>query len=45
MALPGEPLAAQLVATLAGEVVALNRQVRDLDELIKGRFHRHKLAP
>jgi transposase len=33
------------VATLAGEVVALNRQVRDLDELIEGRFHRHKLAP
>jgi transposase len=45
VALPGETLAAQLVATLAGEVVALNRQVRDLDQLIKGRFHRHQLAP
>jgi transposase len=45
VALPGETLAAQLVATLAGEVVALNRQVRDLDQLIEGRFHRHKLAP
>jgi transposase len=43
VALPGEGLAAQLVATLAGEVVALNRQVRD--ELLEGRFHRHKLAP
>ena len=45
VALPGETLAAQLVATLAGEVVALNGQVRDLDELIEGRFHRHQLAP
>jgi transposase len=45
VALPGETLAAQIVATLAGEVVALNRQVRDLDELIEGRFRRHKLAP
>ena len=45
VALPGETLTAQIVATLAGEVVARNRQVRDLDELIEGRFHRHKLAP
>jgi transposase len=45
VALPGETLAAQLVATLAGEVVALNQQVRDLDKLIQGRFHRHTLAP
>jgi transposase len=45
VALPGETLAAQLVATLAGEVIALNRQVRDLDELIEGRFRRHKLGP
>jgi hypothetical protein len=45
VALPGETLAAQLVATLAGEVVALNRQVHDLDKRIEGRFHRHKLAP
>jgi len=45
VALPGETIAAQLVATLAGEVVALSRQVRNLDELIEGRFHRHKLAP
>src|SRR4029453_13661457 len=43
VALPGETLAAQLVATLAREVVALNRQVRDLDQLIEGRFHAHKL--
>jgi hypothetical protein len=45
VALPGETLAAQIVATLAGEVVALNRQVRDLDEFIEGWFRRHKLAP
>lgn len=42
--LPGEQLAAQLVARLAGEVVALNQQLHDLDELIEGRFQRHELA-
>jgi transposase len=45
VSLPGEHLAAQLVATLAGEVIALTQQIGDLDELIEGRFRRHKLAP
>jgi transposase len=43
--LPGEALVAQVVARMAGEVLALHAQVRDLDELIAGRFRRHKLAP
>jgi transposase len=45
IALAGEALAAQLVATLAGEVIALTQQLHDTDELIEGRFRRHKLAP
>jgi transposase len=43
--LPAEKLTAQLVAGLAGEVIALNEQVRELDKLIEDRFHRHGLAP
>jgi transposase len=43
--LPAEQLTAQMIAALAGEVIALNEQVRDLDKLIEGRFHRHELAP
>lgn len=43
--LPAEKLTAQLVAAVAGEVMNLNGQVRDLDKLIEERFHRHELAP
>lgn len=44
-ALPAEKLTAQLIAALAGEVMNLNGQVRDLDKLIEERFHQHELAP
>lgn len=43
--LPAEKLTAQLAAGLAGEVIALNEQVREMDKLIEDRFHRHELAP
>lgn len=43
--LAAEKLTAQLIAALAGEVMNLNGQVRDLDKLIEDRFHQHKLAP
>ncbi|HEY7279455.1 MAG TPA: IS110 family transposase [Trebonia sp.] len=43
--LPAEKLTAQLIATVAGEVMNLNGQVRDLDKLIEERFRRHELAP
>jgi transposase len=43
--LPAEKLTAQVIAALAGEVMNLNGQVRDLDKLIEDRFHRHELAP
>jgi transposase len=43
--LPGQALTAQMIAALAGEVMALNQQIRETDKLIEGRFHRHKLAP
>lgn len=39
--LPGEKLTAQLVHTLAKEVMALNQQVAELDKLIKARFRDH----
>lgn len=42
--LPGEALSAQLVQTLAGEVMALNEQIRDVEKLIEGRFRRHERA-
>jgi transposase len=44
-ALPGEKLTAQMIATLAGEVMALNEQIKDTGRLIEGRFHQHPLAP
>jgi transposase len=44
IALPGEKLTAQMIATLAGEVMALNDQIKTADKLIEGRFHRHQLA-
>lgn len=43
--LPAEKLTAQLAAALAGEVMNLNGQARDLDKLTEDRFHRHELAP
>ena len=43
--LPAAKLTAQLIAAVAGEVMNLNGQVRDLDKLIEERFHRHELAP
>jgi transposase len=43
--LPAGKLTAQLIAALAGEVMNLNGQVRELDKLIEDRFRRHELAP
>ncbi|MEU6505339.1 IS110 family transposase [Streptomyces sp. NPDC046942] len=40
--LPGEKLTAQLVHTLAREVMALNQQVAELDRLIESRFREHR---
>jgi transposase len=42
--LPGEPLAARLIADLAEGVLALDEQVKEVDELIEGRFRRHRAA-
>lgn len=42
--LPGEKLTAQLVHTLAKEVMALNDKVSEIDKLIEGRFREHELA-
>ncbi|WP_329449377.1 IS110 family transposase (plasmid) [Streptomyces sp. NBC_01426] len=39
--LPGEKLTAQMVHTLANEVMALNQQVAELDKLIEARFRDH----
>jgi transposase len=39
--LPGEKLTAQMVHTLAKEVMALNEQVAGLDKLIEARFRDH----
>ncbi|MGW6791577.1 IS110 family transposase [Streptomyces chartreusis] len=43
-ALPGEKLTAQLVHTLAKEVMALNEKVSEVDKLIAGRFREHELS-
>ncbi|WP_374190405.1 IS110 family transposase [Streptomyces sp. NE5-10] len=40
--LPGEKLTAQMVHTLAKEVLALNEQVAELDKLIEARFRDHQ---
>jgi len=42
--LPGQQLAAELIATQAREVMALDEQIKQTDQLIEGRFHRHELA-
>ncbi|MFI2373335.1 IS110 family transposase [Streptomyces sp. NPDC018833] len=39
--LPGEKLTAQMVHTLAKEVMALNQQVAEIDKLIEARFRDH----
>lgn len=39
--LPGEKLTAQMVHTLAAEVMALNQQVAELDKAIDARFREH----
>ncbi|MFE9443942.1 hypothetical protein ACFYO2_34300 [Streptomyces sp. NPDC006602] len=39
--LPGEKLAAQLVHTLAKEVMTLNQQVAEIDKRIEARFREH----
>jgi len=39
--LPGEELTAQLVHTLAKEVMALNQQIAEVDKLIEARFRDH----
>ncbi|MGA5504700.1 IS110 family transposase [Streptomyces umbrinus] len=43
-ALPGERLAAAMVAKLAREVTALNEEITETDKLIEGRFREHRHA-
>jgi transposase len=42
--LPGEQMAACLVAQLAEGVITLTEQIKDIDQLIEDRFHRHPSA-
>jgi transposase len=42
--LPGQRLAAELVADMAKGVIALDEQLKHTDKLIEGRFHRHPSA-
>jgi transposase len=42
--LPGEQLAARLIAGLAEGVLALDAQIKEVDELLEGRFRRHPAA-
>lgn len=42
--LPGEQMAALLVAQLAEGVMTLNEQMKTIEQLIEDRFHRHELA-
>ncbi|MEU6646760.1 IS110 family transposase [Saccharomonospora sp. NPDC046836] len=42
--LPGEQLGAQLVARLAEGVMALDEQIKEIDQLIEDRFRRHPAA-
>lgn len=41
---PGQELAARVVARLAKEVIALDQEITDTDTLIEGRFRRHRHA-
>ncbi|MGO4420060.1 IS110 family transposase [Streptomyces sp. MCAF7] len=43
-ALPGERITAQLIHTLAKEVMGLNEQLAEIDKLIAARFREHDLA-
>ncbi len=43
-AVPGEKITAQLVHTLAREVMALNEKIAETDKLIEGRFREHRHA-
>ncbi|MFF4568008.1 IS110 family transposase, partial [Streptomyces sp. NPDC001435] len=43
-ALPGEKITAQMVHSLAKEVMSLHEQVAEIDKLIEARFHDHELA-
>lgn len=42
--MPGEQLAALLIAQLAEGVIALNEQIKTIEQLIEDRFRRHELA-
>ena len=42
--LPGQRLAAELVADMAKEVITLDEQLKHTDKLIEGRFRRHRTA-
>ncbi|WAL72525.1 IS110 family transposase [Kitasatospora sp. YST-16] len=42
--LPGEKIAAQVIHTLAKEVMGLNEQIAEIDKLIAARFRDHDLA-
>ncbi|WP_274919660.1 IS110 family transposase [Streptomyces sp. WZ-12] len=43
-AVPGEKITAQVVHTLAKEVMGLNEQIAEIDKLIAARFRDHELA-
>ncbi|MFD8391891.1 IS110 family transposase [Streptomyces sp. NPDC059680] len=43
-ALPGERITAQVIHTLAKEVMGLNEQLAEIDKLIAARFREHDLA-
>jgi transposase len=42
--LPGEEITAQVIRTLAKEVMDLNGQITEIDKLIEARFREHELA-
>ncbi|MFE4334004.1 IS110 family transposase [Streptomyces sp. NPDC056831] len=43
-AVPGEKIIAQVIHTLAKEVMGLNEQITEIDKLIAARFREHELA-
>ncbi len=43
-AVPGEKITAEVVHTLAREVMALNEKITETDKLIEGRFRQHRHA-
>nr|WSZ18809.1 IS110 family transposase [Streptomyces canus] len=43
-AVPGEKITAQVIFTLAKEVMGLNEQITEIDKLIAARFREHELA-